>query len=365
MWATVRINLTEGERERLETMSRSRALEGRLVLRARIVLLAAAGLSNRGIGEELGIDYKTAMRWRNRFGKDGFQGIEQERPGRGRKPSIQPETVLEVVEKTLQAKPEDATHWSLRRMAKFSGLSKSTVHRIWQSRGLKPHLCEAFKLSKDPDFEAKLVDVVGLYLDPPEHAIVLSADEKSQIQALDRSQPGLPMKPGRCGTMTHDYKRNGTTTLFAAMNTLTGKVIAECMPRHRHQEWLRFLRRIQRETPKRLELHIICDNYRTHKHPEVQKWLARHPRFHIHFVPTGSSWLNMVERYFRDITENHIRRGVFRSVDELERTIQGAVEQHNDAPRPYIWTAKANDILAKVIRARAAQNGPRISGNLH
>ena len=194
---------------------------------------------------------------------------------------------------------------------------------------------------------------------------MLSADEKSQIQALDRSQPGLPMKPGRCGTMTHDYKRNGTTTLFAAMNTLTGKVIAECMPRHRHQEWLRFLRRIQRETPKRLELHIICDNYRTHKHPEVQKWLAKHPRCHIHFIPTGSSWLNMVERYFRDITENHIRRGVFRSVEELERTILGAVEQHNDAPRPYIWTAKANDILAKVIRARAAQHGPRNSGNLH
>lgn len=216
MRATVRINLTEGERERLETMSRSRALEGRLVLRARIVLLAAAGLSNRCIGEELGIDYKTAMRWRNRFGKEGFQGIEQERAGRGRKPRIQPETVLEVIEKTLQAKPADATHWSLRRMANVSGLSKSTVHRIWQSRGLKPHLCEAFKLSKDPDFEAKLVDVVGLYLDPPEHAIVLSADEKSQIQALDRSQPGLPMKPGRCGTMTHDYKRNGTTTLFAA-----------------------------------------------------------------------------------------------------------------------------------------------------
>ena len=228
-----------------------------------------------------------------------------------------------------------------------------------------PHLTETFKLSSDPDFEAKLVDVVGLYLDPPEHAIVLSADEKSQIQALDRSQPGLPMKPWRCGTMTHDYKSNGTTTLFAAMNTLTGQVIAECMQRHRHQEWLKFLKRIHRETPKKLDLHIICDNYRTHKHPKVQEWLERHPRFHIHFVPTGSSWMNMVERYFRDITENHIRRGVFRSVDELECTILEAIDQHNEAPRPYIWTAKANDILAKVIRARAAQNGPRISGNLH
>ncbi len=365
MRATVRINLTEDERGRLEAMSRSRTLEGRQVQRARIILLAAGGLSNRGIGEELGIDYKTAMCWRNRFLKQGFEGIEKERAGRGRKPLIRLETVLEVVEKTLQAKPENATHWSLRRMAEASGLSKSTIHRIWQNRGLKPHLCETFKLSKDPEFEAKLLDVVGLYLDPPEHAIVLSADEKSQIQALDRSQPGLPMKPGRCGTMTHDYKRNGTTTLFAAMDTLTGKVIAECMPRHRHQEWLRFLKRIQRETPKGLDLHIICDNYRTHKHPEVQVWLAKHPRFHIHFVPTSSSWLNMVERYFRDITENHIRRGVFRSVDDLERTILGAIELHNDAPRPYIWTAKAKDILAKVIRARAAQIGPRISGNLH
>jgi transposase len=363
--ATVRIELVDGERERLEAMSRSRTLEGRLVLRAQIILLAAQGLSNRSIGEELGIDYKTAMRWRNRFIAQRFEGIEHERPGRGRKPWIQPEEVLEVVQRTLQTKPEGATHWSLRRMADTTGLSKSTVHRIWQSRGLKPHLTETFKLSSDPDFEAKLVDVVGLYLDPPEHAIVLSADEKSQIQALDRSQPGLPMKPWRCGTMTHDYKRNGTTTLFAAMNTLTGQVIAECMQRHRHQEWLKFLKRIHRETPKELDLHIICDNYRTHKHAEVQKWLERHPRFHIHFVPTGSSWMNMVERYFRDITENHIRRGVFRSVDELECTILEAIDQHNEAPRPYIWTAKANDILAKVIRARAAQNGPRISGNLH
>lgn len=365
MWATVRIELKDGERERLEAMSRSRTLEGRLVLRARIVLLAAEGRSNRSIGDELGIDYKTAMQWRNRFIARGLEGIEKEMPGRGRKPRILKEDVLEVVQRTLQSKPEDATHWSVRRMASSAGLSKSTIHRIWQSRGLKPHLSQTFKLSNDPNFEAKLVDVVALYLDPPEHAIVLSADEKSQIQALDRTQPGLPMKPGRCGTMTHDYKRNGTTTLFAAMNTLTGKVIADCMARHRHQEWLKFLRLIHRETPKNLDLHIICDNYRTHKHPKVQDWLARHPRFHIHFVPTGSSWLNMVERYFRDITENHIRRGVFRSVAELENTILEAVKQHNEAPRPYIWTAKANDILAKVIRARATVNGPRISGKLH
>jgi transposase len=365
VWEPVRIELSKVERERLEGMTRSRTLPSRLVLRARIVLLAAEGLSNRAIGMDLGIDFKSAMRWRNRFLAERFDGIERERPGRGRKAVIQAEAVQEVVQSTLQTKPEGATHWSVRSMAKVSGLGKSTIHRIWKSHGLKPHRVESFKLSTDPDFEAKLVDIVGLYLNPPEHAIVLCADEKSQIQALDRTQPGLPMKPGRCGTMTHDYKRNGTTTLFAAMSTLDGKVIGECMPRHRHQEWLRFLKLINRKTPKTLDLHIICDNYRTHKHEEVRKWLEKHPRFHIHFTPTSSSWLNMVERYFRDITENQIRRGVFRSVEELERTIQAAIEQHNEAPRPYIWTAGAKDILAKVIRARTASNDPRFSGTLH
>ena len=359
------INLTEEAREQLEAMSRSRTLEGRLVQRAKIVLLAAEGLSNRIIGARLGIDYRTVMCWQNRFREQGFEGIEKEVPGRGRKPRIQAETVLDVVEKTLQEKPEDATHWSLRRMAQVSGLSKSTVHRIWQSRGLKPHLCETFKLSTDPQFESKLVDVVGLYLDPPEHAIVFSVDEKSQIQALDRTQPGLPMKPWRCGTMTHDYKRNGTTTLFAAMDTLTGKVIAQCMPRHRHQEWLRFLKRIRLEAAEGLDLHIICDNYSTHKHPSVQRWLAKYPHIKVHFVPTSSSWLNMVERFFRDITENHIRRGAFKSVEALKQTILEAIEQHNEAPRPYIWTAKATDILAKVIRARTALNGSSISETPH
>lgn len=375
MWEPVKIELSEAERERLEGMTRSRTLPARLVLRARIVLLAADGLSNRAIGADLGIDFKSAMRWRNRFLAERFEGIERERPGRGRKPVLKAETVQEVVQATLQAKPENATHWSVRSMAKASGLGKSTIHRIWAAHGLKPHRVETFKLSTAPNFEAKLVDIVGLYLNPPEHAIVLCADEKSQsqIQALDRTQPGLPMKPWRCGTMTHDYdrrkslwdKRNGTTTLFAAMSTLDGQVIGECMPRHRHQEWLKFLKLIDRKTPKGLDLHIICDNYRTHKHEEVRKWLEKHPRFHIHFTPTGSSWLNMVERYFRDITENQIRRGVFRSVEELERTIVAAIDQHNKAPRPYIWTAEAKDILAKVIRARAASNDPRFSGTPH
>lgn len=365
MWEPVKVELSKAERERLEGMTRSRTLPSRLVLRARIVLLAAEGLSNRTIGSELGIDFKSAMRWRNRFLAERFDGIERERPGRGRKRVIEAEVVQEIVQTTLQVKPEKATHWSVRSLAKVSGLGKSTIHRIWKAHGLKPHRVETFKLSTDPDFEAKLVDIVGLYLNPPEHAIVLCADEKSQIQALDRTQPGLPMKPGRCGTMTHDYKRNGTTTLFAALSTLDGQVIGECMPRHRHQEWLKFLKLIDRKTPKDLDLHIICDNYRTHKHAEVQKWLEKHARFHIHFTPTGSSWLNMVERYFRDITENQIRRGVFRSVEDLERTIQTAIDQHNKAPRPYIWTAEAKDILAKVIRARTASNDPRFSGTLH
>ncbi len=239
-------------------------------------------------------------------------------------------------------------------MAQATGVSESTVGRIWRQNGLKPHRTVGFKLSNDPHFEEKLVDIVALYLDPPEHAIVLSVDEKSQIQALDRTQPGLPMKKGRCGTMTHDYKRNGTTTLFAAMNTLDGTVISATMPRHRHEEWLKFLKRLERGTSKRLALHIICDNYATHKHPAVKSWLKGHSRVHVHFTPTSSSWLNMVERFFRDITENRIRRGIFRSVPELEAAIHTYIARHNAAPKPFVWTASANDILAKVTRARQA-----------
>lgn len=361
----VRIELTTIERERLESTARSRILAARLVQRAKIILLAAEGHSQRDVAEALGCNVKTVREWQGRWMAEGFKGIETERPGRGRRAWVLPSVSHELVRMTVEDVPEDATHWSTRRMAKALGIGPTLVRKIWKQHGLKPHRIETFKLSNDPLFEEKLVDVVGLYLNPPEHAIVLSVDEKSQIQALDRTQPGLPMKPGRCGTMTHDYKRNGTTTMFAALNTLTGQIIAECMPQHRHQEWLKFLKRIQRETPKNLDLHIICDNYRTHKHPVVQEWLGKHSRFHIHFVPTSSSWLNMVERYFRDITENHIRRGVFRSVDELERTILAAVDHHNESPRPYIWTAKATDILAKVIRARASLNAPVISSDLH
>jgi transposase len=258
------------------------------------------------------------------------------------------------VKLTTSSKPVNATHWSTRTMAERADVSEATVRRIWRSHGLKPHLSKTFKVSTDPLFAEKLADIVGLYLNPPEHAIVLSVDEKSQIQALDRTQPGLPLKKGRCGTLTHDYKRNGTATLFAALDTLDGRVISMCDDRHRHQEWLRFLRIIEKLTPKDRQVHLIVDNYATHKHPAVKRWIERHPRFHLHFTPTSCSWLNMVERFFRDLTENRLRRGVFRNVEELLESIGEFIDNHNRRPKPFIWTAKASDILEKVKRAQAA-----------
>jgi transposase len=349
-----RVDLTEDQTKRLEEMARSRTLPARMVLRAKIVLRRAQGESYRSIGQALDCDHRTAWQWVSRWEAAGFEGIEHEQEGRGRKSWVIAKKGQEILQKTTQEKPSNATHWSRATMALAAGVSESTVGRIWKRSGLKPHRVAGFKISNDPHFEEKLMDIVALYLEPPEHAIVLSADEKSQIQALDRSQPGLPLKKGRCGTMTHDYKRNGTPTLFAALNTLDGTVISETMARHRHDEWLKFLKRLQRETPKKLDLHIICDNYATHKHPAVTKWLEAHKRIHVHFTPTSSSWLNMVERFFRDITENRIRRGVFRSVPELESAIQTYIASHNAAPKPFIWTASANDILAKVARARKA-----------
>ena len=250
-------------------------------------------------------------------------GIEKDASRPGRTPAITAETVTRIVRKTTQEKPETATHWSTRSMAKAVGVSKATVQRVWAAHGLKPHLTRTFKLSNDPHFEEKLVDVVGLYLNPPEHALVLCADEKTSIQALDRTQRGLPIHRGRCGTMTHDYKRNGTTTLFAAIEMAEGKLIGTCMSKHRHQEWIKFLKLIDAETPAELDLHLIVDNYATHKHPKVKAWLKRHPRFHIHFIPTSSSWLNLVERWFREITDKRIRRGTFRSVEQLIRGDHG------------------------------------------
>ena len=354
MRVAVAIELTDEERARLDSYARGRSTPARLVLRAKIVLKAAAGLQNKDIAKQLGTLQKTVGLWRSRFAKLRLAGIEKDAPGRGRPKSIDPEKVSDIVRITTQETPPNATQWSTRDMAKVSEVSASTVRRIWREHGLKPHLVRTFKLSNDPQFAEKLTNVVGLYLNPPANAIVLSCDEKSQIQALDRTQPSLPFRSGRTKTVTHDYKRNGTSTLFAALNTLNGKVLSMCAPRHRHQEWLRFLQMIDRETPANLDIHVIADNYGTHKHAKVKRWLARHPRFHMHFTPTRSSWLNMVERFFRDITTKRIRSGAFQSVDALIQAIELYVAEHNLDPKPFIWTAKAADILAKVTRARIA-----------
>ncbi len=350
------IVLTAAEQTALRKWSRGRSTPARLVLRARIVLAAAEGRENRDIAAELGCTRRTVGTWRNRFAEQRLPGIEHDAPRGGRKPSVRAEKESEIIARTTQDTPPNATHWSTRTMARVVGVSKATVQRVWRDNGLKPHRMKTFKVSNDPRFVEKLVDVVGLYLDPPEHALVLSCDEKSQIQALDRTQKSLPMFPGRLKTLTHDYRRNGTTTLFAAIELAEGKIIAECMPRHRHQEWIKFLRKIDAQTPPDLDLHLIVDNYSTHKHPKVQSWLKRHKRFHIHFIPTSSSWLNLIERWFRDITQDRIRRGVFRSVPELEQAIRDYIGHHNANPHSFQWTKKANDILAKVTRARAALN---------
>jgi transposase len=294
----------------------------------------------------------TVARWQERYLTIGITGLRRDATRPGRKPPLSAETIQMVVHKTLHEKPPSSTHWSLRKMAAVSGLSRSSIQRIWQAHQLKPHRVKSFKLSNDKRFAEKVQDIIGLYLNPPDRALVFSVDEKSQIQALDRTQPGLPLKKGRCGTMTHDYKRHGTTTLFAALDVATGKVIGQCMPRHRHQEWLKFLCRIDAETPKFLDIHLIADNYATHKHAKVQAWLRRHPRFHMHFTPTSASWLNQVERFFGLITADRIRCGVFKSVAELEAAIQQYLDQHNAEPKPFVWTATAAAILEKVARGR-------------
>ena len=351
-----KVKLNADQRSRLQTIVRSRKLPARLIERSHIVLLAAAGKQNKEIASELGITPEKASRWRKRYLKLGLVGLEKDAPRPGRKPKITAKLIAEVIRKTTQETPPNATHWSTRSMAAVMGISEASVRRIWHAHGLKPHRVETFKLSNDPRFAEKLEDIVGLYLNPPEHALVLSVDEKSQMQALDRTQPGLPLKKGRAQTMTHDYKRYGTTTLFAALNTLDGKLISTCMNRHRHQEWLKFLRQIDRQTSAEKQLHLIVDNYATHKHEKVQRWLARHKRFHIHFTPTSSSWLNMVERFFRDLSENRLRRGTFRGVDELVAAVEDYIQKHNEKPKPYIWTSTASDILEKVKRARRSLN---------
>lgn len=347
--ATTILLTNEQERE-LTGLARSKRTSVRLAQRAQIVLLAAQGLQNKDIAEQLGIGRVQVARWRERYLECGLPGIERDLP-RGA-PPVKVD-VAKLVEMTTQTTPEAATHWSTRKMGAALGVSASTVMRHWQAHGLKPHIVRGFKVSRDPKFVEKLEDIVGLYMSPPEHALVLCCDEKSQVQALDRTQPGLPIKKGRAQTMTHDYKRHGTTTLFAALNVLDGKVIGQCQKKHTHVEWLKFLRQIDRETPRGKELHLIVDNYATHKHPNVQAWLAKHPRFHIHFTPTSASWLNMVERFFRDLTVSRLRRGVFTSVAELEAAIDEYVAHHNTDPKPFIWTKSARDILQKVIRANS------------
>jgi len=351
------VQLSAEDDRRLRSLSKGKRVEARVHSRARIVLLAASGMSDEDIAHKLGIDRRVPARWRARFLSSGVDGLLQDatRPGRPRT-ARKPANVEQLVRITLEETPAGATHWSTRTLAAHLGTSASAVGRIWRARGLKPHRVKSFKLSNDPLFIDKLEDIVGLYLDPPEHALVLCCDEKTQIQALDRTQPGLPIKRGRGKTMTHDYKRNGVTTLFAALNMLTGEVLSMTDQLHRHQEWLRFLKTIDRKTPKKKDLHLVVDNYATHKHPEVLAWLAKHPRFHIHFTSTSASWLNMVERFFRDITDKRIRRGAFTSVADLEAAINEYITAHNAKPKPFIWTAKASDILAKVTRARVVLN---------
>jgi transposase len=345
--------LTAELKRHLTSVANSRTASVRFALRARMILLAAEGLQDKQVAAEVKVRRQAVALWRKRFLALGIDGIARDAPRGGRLRSARTAAkVRAIVERTTRTTPPCATHWSTNSMARAEGVSASTVGRVWREHGIKPHRVKSFKLSNDKRFAEKLDDVVGLYLNPPEHALVLSCDEKSQIQALDRTQPGLPLGRGKTATMTHDYKRHGTTTLFAALGTLDGKVISTCMPRHRHQEWIKFLGLIDRRTPADKALHLIVDNYATHKHPKVLRWLKRHPRFHVHFTPTSASWLNMVERFFRDLTTRRLKRGVFTSVPKLVAAIEAYVGESNENPKPFIWTAKASDILEKVKQAR-------------
>jgi transposase len=347
------IKLQPAERTQLEIWESSHGTPQQVALRCRIILGALAGQDNVSIAAQLGVSRPTVQLWRKRVRTQGIGGVWEIAPGRGRKPQYDQARRDGIIEATLHSKPKGMTHWSCRLMAESQAVSKNTVNRLWQLHHLKPHLSRTFKLSRDAKFLEKLTDVVGLYLNPPDKTLVLCLDEKSQIQALDRTQPGLPLKKGRCGTMTHDYKRNGTTTLFAALNVLDGKVIGECHSRHRHQEWLKFLRRLDREFPQDVSLHLVMDNYGTHKEPHVKAWLKKHPRFVCHFVPTSSSWLNLVERWFRELTQKAIRRGSFLSVPDLKEAIDEFMHAWNENPKPFIWKATVEEIIKKIDRARA------------
>lgn len=356
MRVAAEIKLTDTERTKLERFSKARNVAERLRERSQIILLAADGLENKEIAVRLAQDPGKVGRWRKRYAEQGLAGIIKDKTRPGRIAPISSVKRSHIIKLTVEAKPKGMTHWSRTTMAKEVGVSPSSVGRLWAAHGLKPHRVKGFKLSNDKNFEEKLENIVGLYLSPPEHAIVLSCDEKSQIQALDRTQPGLPLKKGRCQTMTHDYKRNGVTSLFAAMDIADGRIISKCMNRHRHQEWISFLKHVANNVPPDKEIHIICDNYATHKHAKVKAWQKRNPRFHFHFTPTSASWLNMIERFFRDITDKAIRRGVFHNVPDLITAIENYIESHNSDPKPFIWTATAADILEKVKRGRSKLN---------
>lgn len=356
MPAQIEITLSPEEKKQLEQNVKSRKTPVRLLERSKIILLATQNIPNYKIAEELKMDVNTVGRWRNRFAQQRHQGIEKDLPRGdnhgGKNSTAQAKLRSKIIKMTTQEKPEGATHWSTRSLAKVFGTNHSFVNRVWREAGLKPHLTVNFKVSNDPLFEEKLHDVVGLYLSPPENAVVFCVDEKSSIQALDRTQPGLPLKKGRCGTLTHDYKRHGTSTLFAALNTLTGEVIGECKQRHTHKEFLSFLKTVDKRTSKELDLHLIVDNYATHKHAKVKSWLKRNKRVHLHFIPTSSSWLNLAERFFGLLTDKQLRRGVYTSVKELEKSIMQFIEVNNENKKPFVWTKSVEDILEKVGRAR-------------
>ncbi len=347
------VALRRGDRSRLERLTRSRTTPHRIVERAKIVLASADGQPGSAICQQLGVSRPTVTCWLDRYDAEGLSGLLSDRPRSGRPKEITPDDEAAIIDRTLHTKPPlgVSTHWSTRLMAKATGYHHATIARIWRAHGLKPHRVSWFKVSRDPEFVAKLRDVVGLYLHPPERAVVFAFDEKSQIQALDRTQPGLPLKKGRAGTMTYDYKRHGTTTLFAALDVATGELLQDCMPQHRHQEFLKFMRQVERGVPSDLSIHVVLDNYATHKHPAVKQWLARHKRVQFHFTPTSASWLNLVERFFSELTERRLRRLAVNSVDELVDAITRYINRRNENPTPFAWTATVRQIMKKVNKA--------------
>ena len=343
-----RLVLSDSERRQLLSISRHRSTPRGVALRVNIILGAAEGVANHVLARNLSTSLPTVLLWRKRYESEGMAGILEDRPRSGRPKRISEKREAAIVEATMKTTPKDATHWSVRAMAASQKVSPATVQRIWKKHKLQPHRVESFKFSNDPQFAPKVRDIVGLYMNPPDKAIVLSVDEKSQIQALDRTQPILPLRPGLPERRTHDYERHGTTTLFAALNVLEGTVIGECQPRHRHQEFLRFLDHIEESVESGLDIHLVLDNYGTHKHPDVKKWLAARPRYHVHFTPTSSSWLNQIERWFAEITRKRIRRGTFHSVRDLIKTINDYIRLYNKKPRPFLWIASASQIVRKV-----------------